>query len=75
MSSVGNRAVYEADGQYTALDFEKKMVERFEERTRHSHQLTIQVRIHLPKCTILRIATETRPVLDFPDKVKNSGKT
>ena len=47
--------------------------------------LTIQVRICLPKCTIPRIATETRPVrntlksipciLGFPDKVKNSGKT
>jgi hypothetical protein len=37
MSSVGNRAVYEADGQHTAPDSEKK-AERFKEGKRHPHQ-------------------------------------
>ena len=38
MSSIGNRAVYEADDQRTVPDSEKNKVERFKEGKKHSHQ-------------------------------------
>jgi hypothetical protein len=38
MSSVGNRAVYEADDQRTVPDSEKNKAERFKEGKKHSHQ-------------------------------------
>jgi hypothetical protein len=38
MSSVGNRAVYEADDQRTVPDSEKNKAGRFKEGKKHSHQ-------------------------------------